>query len=90
MAGTTTNDQKHKVWQKVSDIFNNETGHNLDAIKSRKLFQRLKSEEKKVHLQVMIIVVILNNLQKHDADINKQFDKDCGKTGGGTGPRIVE
>ena len=51
MAGTTTNDQKHKVWQKVSDIFNNETGHNLDAIKSRKLFQRLKGEEKKVHLQ---------------------------------------
>ena len=49
MAGTTTNDQKHKVWQKVSDIFNNETGHNLDAIKSRKLFQRLKGEEKKVH-----------------------------------------
>ena len=34
----------------------------------------------------MIIVVILNNLQKHDADINKQFNKDCGKTGGGTGP----
>ena len=62
MAGTTTNDQKHKVWQKVSDIFNNETGHNLDAIKSRKLFQRLKSEEKKVHLQVMMILI--NSLTK--------------------------
>ena len=39
-----------------------------------------------IRIQVMIIVVILNNLQKHYADINKQFNKDCGKTGGGTGP----
>ena len=39
-----------------------------------------------IRIQVMIIIVILNNLQKHDADINKQFNKDCGKTGGGTGP----
>ena len=39
-----------------------------------------------IRIQVMIIVVILNNLQKHDADINKQFNQDCGKTGGGTGP----
>ena len=61
---------KFKVWQKVSNLFRDCTGKDLDHIKCRKLFGRLKSEEK----------------QKHDNLVIKQFTVECGKTGGGAGP----
>ena len=70
MSGTTTNDQKHRVWQKIYEIFKSETNVDLGTEKCRKLFQRLKAEEKK----------------KHDETINKQYMKECSKTGGGVGP----
>ena len=70
MSGTTTNEMKFKVWQKVSNLFRDCTGKDLDHIKCRKLFGRLKSEEK----------------QKHDSLAIKQFTVECGKTGGVAGP----
>ena len=69
MAGTSTNEMKFRVWEKVSAEFRKCTGVDIDHVKCRKLFARLKQEEK----------------QKHDSQVNKQFMVECAKTGGGPG-----
>ena len=67
---TTTNVQKHSVWERVSEIFSKESCLNLDAEKCRKFYSRLKIEAKKTD----------------DSAIDREYKKACAATGGGTGP----
>ena len=72
MSGTTTNDMKHRTWQRVSELFKNNTGLEVSTEQCRRLFMRMKAEEK----------------QKHDDEINKRFLSQCSKTGGGPSPDV--
>ena len=72
MSGTTTNDMKHRIWQRVSELFKNNTGIDASTEQCRRLFMRMKADEK----------------QKHDLEINKRFMSQCSKTGGGPSPVI--
>ena len=72
MSGTTTNDMKHRIWQRVSELFKNNTGIDASTEQCRRLFTRMKADEK----------------QKHDLEINKRFMGQCSKTGGGPSPDI--
>ena len=48
-SGITINVQKHRVWERVSEIFSKESCLNFDAEKCRKFYSRLKIEAKKTH-----------------------------------------
>ena len=72
MSGTTTNDMKHRTWQRVSELFKNNTGLEVNTEQCRRLFTRMKAEEK----------------QRHDYEINKSFMSQCSKTGGGPSPDV--
>ena len=69
--GTSKNQEKHDVWTKVAKLFSENTGKNIDFIKAKQMWFRLKDSSKK----------------KHDVNvIDKNFNKECAKTGGGKGP----
>ena len=73
--GTSKNQEKHDVWTKVAELFSENTGKNIDFIKAKQMWFRLKDSSKK----------------KHDVNvIDKNFNKECAKTGGGTGPNPPE
>ena len=72
MSGTTTNDMKHRTWQRISELFKNNTGLEVTTEQCRRLFTRMKAEEKK----------------KHDSEIEKSFMSQCLKTGGGPSPEV--
>ena len=69
-SGITTNVQKHRVWERVSEIFSKESCLNFDAEKCRKFYSRLKLEAKKTH----------------DSAIDREYKKAGAASGGGTGP----
>ena len=50
----------------------------------------MKLKINQVDLEINIFVVLNVEFKKHDADLTKQFNKDCAKTGGGPGPTQPE
>ena len=46
MSRTTTNDMKDRTWQRVSELFKNNTGLEVSREQCRRLFMRMKAEEK--------------------------------------------
>ena len=73
--GTAKAQTRHDVWLKVTELFNNSTGWNLDFKQIKAMWLRIKDNTKKKHDSAAVTR-------------QKEFNRSCALTGGGAPPEI--
>lgn len=74
--GTGTPHEKFVAWEKVTKLFNEATNNNCDRKQLRQMFERIKEKKKKTSDQ----------LRLDQTKMERNFQKECQKTGGGPPP----
>ena len=73
--GVSTQQTRDDAWLRLTDVFNETAGKEMSVLQIRTMYSRIKEKIKKVYDQ--------NVIDRQAAD--RQFNKDCNRTGGGSG-----